>query len=116
MLIRVKKRESFRVFVQDRIKTGKIHLLALVKKHNVLTWKTSAKVIKVRAKDTIIKLKEGRNLFARLAMVCKICPEIHIQEDVGFYEFTVVPRSLWYLFALLLQECPYAYCREGRWP
>ena len=56
--------------------------------------KTSAKVIKVKAKDTIIELKEDRNLFARLAMVCKSRPEIDIQEVVGLYEVTVVPRSL----------------------
>ena len=55
--------------------------------------KTSAKVIKVKAKDTIIELKENRK-FARLAMVCKSRPEIDIQEAVDLYEFTVVPRSL----------------------
>ena len=54
----------------------------------------SAKVIKVKAKDTIIELKEDRNLFACLAMVCKSRPEIDIQEAVDLYEFTVVPRSL----------------------
>ena len=87
-------RKLFSAFVQDRIKTGKINLWAPVKKRNLLTWKTSAKVIKVKAKDTIIELKEDRNLFARLAMVCKSRPEIDIQEAVGLYEFTVVPRSL----------------------
>ena len=87
-------RKLFSAFEQDRIKTGKINLWAPVKKRNLLTWKTSAKVIKVKAKDTIIELKEDRNLFACLAMVCKSRPEIDIQEAVGLYEFTVVPRSL----------------------
>ena len=114
-------RKLFSAFVQDRIKTGKINLWAPVMKRNLLTWKTSAKVIKVKAKDTIIELKEDRNLFARLAMVCKSRPEIDIQEAVGLYEFTVVPRSLyvctrWYHVALFAQECPYAYPRECRWP
>ena len=86
-------RKLFSAFVQDRIKTGKINLWAPVKKRNLLTLKTSAKVIKVKAKDTIIELKENRK-FARLAMVCKSRPEIDIQEAVGLYEFTVVPRSL----------------------
>lgn len=86
-------RKLFSAFVQDRIKTGKINPWAPVKKHN-LTWKTSAKVIKVKAKDTIIELKEDRKLFARLVMVCKSRPEIDIQKAVGLYEFTVVPRSL----------------------
>lgn len=44
-------RKLFSAFVQDRIKTGKINLWAPVKKRNLLTWKTSAKVIKVKAKD-----------------------------------------------------------------
>ncbi|CAH3136345.1 unnamed protein product, partial [Porites lobata] len=77
------ERKLFSAFVQDRIKTGKINLRAPVKKRNLLTWKTSAKVIKVKAKDTIIELKEDRNLFARLAMVCKSRPEIDIQEAAG---------------------------------
>ncbi|CAH3024123.1 unnamed protein product [Porites evermanni] len=76
-------RKLFSAFVQDRIRTGKINLWAPVKTHNLLTWKTSAKVIKVKAKDTIIELKEDRNLFARLAMVSKSRPEIDIQEAVG---------------------------------
>jgi len=42
-------RKLFIAFVQDRIKTGKISLWAPVKKRNLLTWITSAKVIKVKA-------------------------------------------------------------------
>ena len=94
-------RKLFSVFVQDRIKTGKINLWAPVKKGNLLTWKTNAKVIKVKAKDTIIQLKEDRNLFARLAMVCKSRPEIDIQlaytssllsQDLCLHE--MVPRCI----------------------
>ena len=75
-------RKLFSAFVQDRIKTRKINLWTPVKKRNLLTWKTSAKVIKVKAKDTIIELKEDRNLFVRLVVVCKSRPEIGIQEAV----------------------------------
>lgn len=96
-----KGRKLFSALVQDRIKTGKINLWAPVKKHNLLTWKTSAKVTKVKAKDTIIKLKEERNMFARLAMVCKNGP-----EAISLYELTVVPRS-WFARdgAMLHRSC-----------
>ncbi|PFX11169.1 hypothetical protein AWC38_SpisGene25289, partial [Stylophora pistillata] len=44
-------RKLFSSFVQERIKTGKINLWAPVRKRNLLTWKTSAKVIKVKEGD-----------------------------------------------------------------
>ena len=65
-----------------------------MKKRKFLTWKTSAKVVKVTTADKIVELQEDRSLFARRMMVCKSRPEIDIKEAVGRYEFSVVPRSL----------------------
>ncbi|CAH3141295.1 unnamed protein product [Porites lobata] len=65
-----------------------------MKKRKLLTWKTSAKVVKVTAADRIVELQEDRPLLARMMMVCKSRPEIDIKETVGQYEFSIVPRSL----------------------
>lgn len=59
----------------------------MVKKHKLLTWKTTTK-------DKIIKIKEDRCLFARMMVICKSRPEIDFKEAVGMYEFSLVPRSM----------------------
>ena len=94
-------RKIFRAFVQDRIKTGKINLWAPVKKRDLLTWKTIAKVIKVKAKHMIVKLKEDSNLFARLAMVCARAAQKLTSK-----------RLLAYMNSLLSQDL-YMFARDG---
>ena len=78
----------------ERVQSGKVNLWSPMKKRNLLTWKTSAKVVKVTAADKIVELQEDRSLFARMMMVCKSRPQIDIKETVGQYEFSIVPQSL----------------------
>ena len=52
------------------------------------------KVIKVKAVERVVELKEDRSLFARLMMVCKSRQDVDIIDTISLYEFTVVPRSL----------------------
>lgn len=66
----------------------------MVKKHKLLTWKTTGKPVRVATKDKIIELKEDRYLFARKMVICKSRPEVEIKEAVGVYEFSVDPRSM----------------------
>ena len=87
-------RRLFDCFVKERVQSGKVNLWSPMKKRKLLTWKTSAKVVKVTAADKIVELQEDRSLFARMMMVCKSRPEIDIKETVGQYEFSIVPRSL----------------------
>ena len=84
----------FSSFVEDKVKSGKINLWAVMKKRKLQTWKSNGKVIKVKKVERVVELKEDRSLFARLMMVCKSRPDIDIKEAIGLYEFTVVPRSL----------------------
>ena len=65
-----------------------------MKKRKLLTWKTSAKVVKVTAADKIVELQEDSSLFSRMMMVGKSRREVDIKETVGQYEFSIVPRSL----------------------
>ena len=59
-----------------------------------MTWKSNEKVVKVSRKEKLVELREDRSLLTRMMMVCKSRPEIDIQETVGLYEFSLVPRSL----------------------
>ena len=84
----------FSLFVEDRVKSGKINLWAVMEKRKVQTWKSNGKVIKVKTVERVGELKGDRSLFAWLMMVCKSSPDIDIKEAIGLYEFTVVPTSL----------------------
>ena len=95
----------FETFVKDRIQTGQINLWSPMKKRKLQTWKTTGKKIKVSSAGQIVELQEDRNLFARMMVICKSRPEIDIQEAVGTYEFTVVPRSMFAADGEML-HCP----------
>ena len=65
-----------------------------MKKQKLSTWETAGKKAKVRNENNTVDLREDRNLFARMVVVCKSRPDIDIKEAEGIYEFSVVPRSL----------------------
>ena len=54
-----------------------------MKEQKLLTWKTDARVLKVSAKEKVVKFREDRSFFARMMMVCKSRPQIDIKETVG---------------------------------
>ncbi len=87
-------RTLYETFVKERIQSNKVNLWSTMKKRKLLTWKDSAKVLKVPCKDRVVELQEDRSLFARLMFVCKSRPEVDVKEAIGRYEFSVVPRSL----------------------
>ena len=87
-------RRLFDCFVKERVQSGKVNLWSPMKRRKLLTWKTSAKVVKVTGADKIVELQEDRSLLARMMMVCKSRPQIDIKETVGQYEFSIVPQSL----------------------
>lgn len=81
-------------FVKERIKERNINLWAPMKKCKMQTFKRNGKTLTVASADGPIKLKEDRNLFARLLLVTKTRPEICIEDCIGNHELSVVPRSL----------------------
>ena len=73
---------------------GKENLWSPMKKRKLLTWKSTGKKAKVAVNKKLVELQEDRSLFARMMMVCRSRPEINIEESIGMYEFSLVPRSL----------------------
>lgn len=65
-----------------------------MKKRELQAWKKATKKTKIVVNKKILELKEDRCLFARLMMVCQSRPEINLQEGIGTYEFSLMPRSL----------------------
>ena len=84
----------FRTFVTKRIQEGSENLWSPMKKRNLQTWKKATKKTKIVVNKKILELKEDRCLFARLMMVCQSRPEVNLQEAIGTYEFSLIPRSL----------------------
>ena len=73
-------RRLFDCFVKERVQSGKVNLWSPMKKGKLLTWKTSAKVVRVTAADKIVEFQEDRSLSARM-MECKSRPENRYQGD-----------------------------------
>ena len=76
-------RTLFDCFVKEWVQFGKVNLWSPMKKRKLLTWKTSAKVVKVTAADKIVELQEDSSLFSRMMMVGKSGREVDIKETVG---------------------------------
>lgn len=81
-------------FVEDRISSDKVNIWSKMKKRKLQTWKSNGKKVKVPIDDKVVELQEDRSLFARLMLVAKGRPDTNIEEAIGPYEFSVVPRSL----------------------
>lgn len=63
-----------------------------------------AKVAKISNGKEIIELKEDRNLFQRLVIICRTQPNIDFQQILGEYELSVVPRALFSMDGLMYVE------------
>ena len=87
-------RRLFDCFVKEQVQSGEVNLWSPMKKRKLLTWETSAKMVKVTATDKIVELQEDRSLFASMIMVYKSRSEIDIKETVGQCEFSEVMKCV----------------------
>ena len=80
-------------FVEKRV-IGTVSTLEKMTKLKLRTWKTACKTIKVKLPSKVVELKQNRSLFARLLIVARSRCDVNLQEAIGMYEFTCIPRSL----------------------
>ena len=52
------------------------------------------KLVKVKVKDKIFALKEQSSLMTRLLITARKRSEVDLEQIIGKYEFSVVPRSM----------------------
>ena len=65
-----------------------------MKKRKLKTFRDQAKVTKSKIGDKIIQLKEERTLLSRFLLSARKRPELDLEESIGSYEFSVVPKSM----------------------
>ena len=88
--------------MKDRLQQGsKLTIwdpMKLVKYKTMSTW---MKKTKIRVGDKVIKLREERQLLARLMMIQQT-RKLDVGTVIGMYEMTVIPRSLFSNDGLLM--------------
>ena len=84
----------YRTFANERLTTiSKISIWDPIKLVKIKTMNTWMNKIEVRVGDKVIKLREERQLLARF-LVIQQARNLILQEAIGDYEMSVIPRSL----------------------
>ncbi|MES9881330.1 MAG: hypothetical protein ABW185_10660 [Sedimenticola sp.] len=92
-----KGQSRFSDFIQDRLlPTSTVSVWDPMKKLKLKTFSNCMDKTKVRVGDKVIKLREERELFGRFLIIQGSRPELvpKLEETIGAYEMSVVPRSL----------------------
>lgn len=71
-------------------------------KVKLLTWTDASKTVKIGLPTKEIELKQTRSLFARLLIIARTREGLDLQDLIGRYEFSCVPRSSFALDGSLL--------------
>lgn len=80
-------------FVTDRVQ-GDQSIWEPMKKSNLKTFKSLNKKVKIEVGEKIYEMKEERNTMSRSLIAARKRPEMEIEQCIGEYKFSVVPRSL----------------------
>ena len=64
------------------VKKGKVKYLFRVSKNVIIT-----------VKKQLVQVREERKLMSRLLVASRSRPDINLSNNIGTYEFSVVPRS-----------------------
>ena len=92
-----KGQKRFEEFVRERLlPTSKLSVWDSMKKFKLKTFSNWMAKTKVRVGDKVIKLREERELLGRFLIIQGSRPELvpKLEETIGKYEMSVVPRSL----------------------
>ena len=81
-------------FIQSRLKKSETSVWDPMKKCALKTFKAQMKKTKTRIQGKLIELKEEKNLITKFLLAARKRPELKLEETIGEYEFSVVPRSL----------------------
>ena len=83
-------------FVEERISNNAVNLWSSMKKRKLHLWTSNNKRVKVKDGDKVVELTEDRELFARMLVVSK-ARTIELRQNIGIYDFIVVPRPFFAL-------------------
>ena len=80
-------------YVADCI-VGNTSLWAPVKRENNKMYTSGSKRQSMQIRDKAIDLRETKDLYGRLMILCKSSRDVDMKKVIGEYEFTLTPRSL----------------------
>lgn len=86
--------QCFKDFVFNRIVSKSVNFWAPMKKCRMKLCSAMTKKARIQTEDVTVELREDRNLFARLLVASKSRDDLNLQDTIGNYELSVVPRSL----------------------
>jgi len=80
-------------FVAERI-NGDVSLWASVKKEKNRMYMSGNTNLAVKIRDKTVDLKETKDLYGRLMVLCRSNRDVKHKDAIGNFEFTVTPRAL----------------------
>ena len=86
--------DRYRTFENERIVEGEKSIWDTIQCMNLNTFKVSNANSKTKQAETILEIREERNLFQRLVLVSRTRQDIDLKKAIGEYEFGSIPRSL----------------------
>ena len=90
-------------FVEKRLIAQTVNLWDPLPNAKLKLFRTTAKTTTVKMKDgCIVNMKKDQSLFTRTLLVCRSRPYLNLQEIIGRYELTVVPRALFHADGTML--------------
>ena len=85
--------DLYELFPKERIKE-EASLWSTIKKRNLKTFWEVAKSIMKKKGEKAIQLKEERTLLSRFLIAARKWTELDLEETIGNYEFSVVPKLM----------------------
>ena len=73
---------------------GEASLWSTIKKRNLETFRDVVKSIKKKEGEKVAQLKEERTLLSRFLIAARKRTELNLEEMIGSYEFSVVPKLI----------------------
>ena len=67
-----------------------------MQKRNLKSFKANNKIIKKKADSKVVQLREEKNLLTRFLITARKRPELNLEEALGNFEFSVVPKALFF--------------------
>ena len=88
-------------FVDERL-FGEVSVWEPLKKRKIPTFKMHVKSCNIKTKEGVVNIKEERKLMSRFIVASRTSQDIDLPYYFGEYEFSVVPRSLFNRYGVLI--------------
>ena len=88
-------------FVDERL-FGEVSIWEPLKKRKITTFKIHVKSCNIKTKEGVVNIKEERKLMSRFIVASRTRQDIDLPHYFGEYEFSVVPRSLFNRYGVLI--------------